>query len=212
MLLAIRLERSRRKPRVERVLLLGTGPIAREVLRELEDRPELRCAVVGVVDDAEPPAAGGRAPFLGPPERLAQIAQELRPHRIIVGKRQGRRAARELLQLQVGGLIVEDAAHAYERVTGKMAIDSLRPASLLFCEGFRSSLLQQVMARAVSVLFAVVGLCALLPLFALIAAAIKLESEGPVLFRQKRLGLCGKPFELLKFRTMRPASRSFRSW
>ncbi len=212
LLVAIRLERSRRKPRVERVLLFGTGPIGREVLRELEDRPELRCAVVGVVDDAEPPAAGGRAPFLGPPERLAQIAQELRPHRIIVGKRPGGRSARELLHLRVSGLIVEDAAHAYERLTGKMAIDSLRPASLLACEGFRSSRLQQVMARAISVLFAVVGLISLSPLLALIAAAIRLESEGPVLFRQRRLGLCGKPFELLKFRTMRAASRPTSEW
>src|SRR5258708_37613709 len=68
------------------------------------------------------------------------------------------------------------------------------------------------MGRAISGLFAGVGLFSLPPLIALIAAAIKLESEGPVFFRQKRLGLCGKPFELLKFRTMRAASRPPSEW
>jgi lipopolysaccharide/colanic/teichoic acid biosynthesis glycosyltransferase len=93
-----------------------------------------------------------------------------------------------------------------------MAIESLRPASLLFREGFRSTLLQRALSRGVSLLLAGLGLCALAPLFALIAAAIKIDSRGPVLFRQQRVGFRGKPFELLKFRTMHAASQPTSEW
>jgi lipopolysaccharide/colanic/teichoic acid biosynthesis glycosyltransferase len=118
----------------------------------------------------------------------------------------------QLLEQRVRGLIIEEGEEAYERATGKLAVESLRPGSLLFCQGFRSSLVQLALARGVSLLCAVAGLFALAPLLALIAALIKIDSEGPVLFRQKRVGLGGEPFDLFKFRTMHAATRSTSEW
>jgi exopolysaccharide biosynthesis polyprenyl glycosylphosphotransferase len=204
-----------RRSRVERVLLLGTGPLATKVIDELEARPQLRCVIVGVVDDrASAAAALRRYPLLGSPGQLGQIVQELRPHRIIValGDRRGHLPVLQLLEQRVRGLIIEEGEEAYERVTGKLAVESLRPGSLLFCQGFRNSLLQLAFARGVSLLCAVAGLLALAPLLALIAALIKIDSEGPVLFRQRRVGLGGEPFDLFKFRTMHAATRSTSEW
>ncbi len=206
---------SLRRSRVERVLLLGTSPLASKILRAFEARPQPRCIIVGAVDDtASPAVAVRRHPFLGPPERLGQIVRELGADRIIVapGDRRGRLPVRELLEQRIRGVIIEDGAEAYERVTGKVAIESLRPGGLLFSEGFRSSLLQLALARGVSLLCAVVGLFALAPLLALVAVAIRMDSEGPVLFRHKRVGLGGKPFDLLKFRTMHAATRPRSEW
>jgi len=110
------------------------------------------------------------------------------------------------------GIIVEDAASFYERLTGKLAIESLTPTSLVFSRRFGPSRGHQLIARVVSLAIAFVGLVACAPLMALIAAAIKLESDGPVLFVQPRVGAGGRPFTLMKFRTMRTAGQHTSEW
>jgi lipopolysaccharide/colanic/teichoic acid biosynthesis glycosyltransferase len=99
---------------------------------------------------------------------------------------------------------IEEAGDVYARLTGKIALDAVRPGDLLFGHGFRSSRGQRATARVLSVAGAIVGLLLAAPLLPLLALVIKLESPGPVLFRQQRLGLEGRPFQLYKLRTMRP--------
>ena len=112
----------------------------------------------------------------------------------------------------VRGIVVEEAAQCYERLTGQLAIESLTPTSIVFSGKFRPSRLHQAFARALSLLVAVVGLVCSLPLLGLIAVAIKLESDGPVLFVQPRVGANGRPFKLLKFRTMRATTAPQSEW
>lgn len=198
----------------ERLLLVGM-PMAEQIVQEIEARPRGRI-VIGVVDDSPVSAPRSvRCPLLGPMSRLAEIIDEVRPNRVLValGERRRRTPVRALLESCVAqGILVEDAREFYERLTGKLAVDTLTPTSIVFSKKFGPSRLQQVFARTLSVVVAVFGLVVLWPLLALIALAIRLDSAGPVLFVQERIGAHGRPFKLLKFRTMHPARRRQSEW
>jgi exopolysaccharide biosynthesis polyprenyl glycosylphosphotransferase len=191
-------------------------PMAEQLVQEIEARPGSRHIVIGVVDDAPVSAPRSvRCPLLGPMSRLAEIVEEVRPDRVLValGERRRRTPVRALLESCVAqGITVEDAREFYERLAGKVAVDTLTPTSIVFSKTFGPSRLHQVFARTLSVVAAVLGLIVLWPLLAVIALAIKLDSAGPMLFVQERIGAHGRPFRLLKFRTMHPAGRRSSEW
>jgi exopolysaccharide biosynthesis polyprenyl glycosylphosphotransferase len=180
----------------------------------MESRPHLGYEIVGVVDDTIASGTHHGYPLLGPLARLRDILAETRPNRIVVAlsERRARLPVRQLLEARVNGSLVEDGVDIYERLSGKIAIESLTPSNLIFSIDFRKSRLDLAAGRATSLAFAVVGLIVLAPLFALIALAIKLESKGPMFFIQDRLGLHAKPFRLVKFRTMRVVDAPKSEW
>ena len=197
----------------ERVLLLGTSPLALQLAEELSCRPHVQ--VLGVVDDAlAPTSLPIRLPRLGALDDLGRILHEQRPTRIIVTltARRGRLPVRLLLKARLRGVQVEDGLETYERLAGKLVIEALPPSALIFCKGLRNSRLLQASTRLLSVLVAAAGLLALLPLFAVVAALIALDSPGPVFFAQDRVGAGGRRFRLLKFRTMLPARATTSEW
>jgi sugar transferase (PEP-CTERM system associated) len=201
----------------DRVLILGTGALARKLIEEIEARPHFRYEIVGVADDGcgpdDPPL---RYPLLGPLEHLAKIAKETRADRIIVAlsERRGRMPMKQLLEAETRGILVEDGIQTYEHFTGKLAIEALTPSQLVFSRGFRKTRLQLARRRLVSLGAAVVGLVLTTPLMALIALAIKLDSRGPIFFIQERAGRGNRPFRLIKFRTMheKPAEQADSVW
>jgi exopolysaccharide biosynthesis polyprenyl glycosylphosphotransferase len=196
-----------------RVLILGNGPIVSKLIDELESSPRRRYVLIGVLDD-QPLREGTRAPWLGSLDRLAAIVEQARADRIVVAlaDRRGHLPLEPLLESRARGVAVEDAVEFYERLSGRMAIEALRPASLISAPGFRNHGTPERVARVVSVAIAVIGLVLLSPILAAIALAIRLDSDGPVLFIQERIGRDGQPFELLKFRTMRPQQERRSEW
>jgi len=199
--------------RSHRVLMIGGGPLAQELIAEIHGRPDLRQRVVGVVDDRSgPPLAG--CPRLGSLKDVLRIVDQVRPHRVIVtlASRRGSMPSKALLQLRVHGIEVEEGVEVYERLTGKIAIEALTPSSLIFSQHFRARRLDLALARVLSLPLVAVALVLLSPLLALIALAIKLDSSGPVLFVQERVGRGGRLFKLIKFRTMRPARGATSEW
>src|SRR5204863_1113578 len=163
------------------------------------------CVVVGVVDDppSSPFDAGG-VPLLSPISRLREIVEEVFPGRVVVAlsARRGRRLFPALLDSCLArGIAVEDAVEYYERITGKLAVESLTPSSIVLSGKFRPSAVQEGFARALTLTVAVIGLVGALPLMLLIVLAIKLDSPGPVFFVQERVGQRGRSFRLRKFRT-----------
>src|SRR3989454_9321359 len=183
----------------ERVLILGGSPLARQVTDEIERRRDLRYTVVGVVDDAQ---------------NLDRVIEATRPDRLVVAltERRGRLPLCRLLELRAGGILVEDVVETYERLTGKLALEALSPSSVIFSRDFDPSRLHLVLTRTLSLLVAGVGLIVLAPALGLIQLLIKLDSSGPVFFIQERVGLAGRPFKLIKFRTMHPVSRPKSEW
>jgi len=197
----------RRRAFADRVLVLGAGPLARRVIQEIESRPNFRYAVVGVVDDGTGVDAGDLPyPVLGPLERLDKILDDVKPDRLIVAltERRGRMPLTQLLECGARGILVEDGLRTYEYFTGKLPIESLTPSFLIFSGAFRKSRLQMGLRRASSLLLAAVGLLLSAPLMAVIAVAIAIDSRGPVFFVDRRAGRGGRPFNLVKFRTMHP--------
>jgi len=182
-----------------RVLILGASPLACQVIEEIKQRPHRRYVVVGVLDDAA---------------NLGRVLEATRPDRIVVALAdlRGRLPLHPLLESRARGVLVEDAVEMYERLTGKLALEALRPSSVIFSRDFGMSRFHRALSRPLSLLVSIVGLIVLVPLLGLILLVIKLDSRGPVFFVQKRVGLLGRPFKLIKFRTMHPVSRPRSEW
>lgn len=199
----------------DRLLILGSGSMARQLIEEIESAHPHRYCVVGLVDDQRPDAESPLAArWLGPCDRLAEIVAQTRPERIVVAlaDRRDRLPLESLLESRVQGIVVEDALDFYERLTGKIAIEALRPSMLFLSKGFKNHGAAEITARAISIVGAALGLVLLLPVLALIAVAVKLDSRGPVFFIQQRAGKNGRTFGLVKFRTMHPCKEARSEW
>jgi exopolysaccharide biosynthesis polyprenyl glycosylphosphotransferase len=194
----------------EHVLILGTSPLAWAIAQEIEDAPHLGYDIVGLIDDGGKPPAGNTVthiPF-GSLERLNAILNDMQPDRIIVAlrERRGRLPIQGLLNARMSGIMVEDGVEVHERLTGKLAIESLNPSFLFFSKDFKKLPLQMALRRAASLAVALLGLIVATPLMAIIMIAIWLDSGSPIFFVQDRAGVKGRPFKLVKFRTMYPAT------
>ncbi|GBD44685.1 UDP-N-acetylgalactosamine-undecaprenyl-phosphate N-acetylgalactosaminephosphotransferase [bacterium HR40] len=120
-----------------------------------------------------------------------------------VRDRRGRLPYRHLLACRRLGIRVVDYNSFYEAETGRVDLDLVRPAELLFGARFEGDTLDLVAKRVFDLVLAILVLVVTAPVLVLAALAIKLEDGGPVFYRQWRLGAGGRPFELVKFRSMR---------
>jgi len=191
---------------VDRMLILGTGPVGIRLTRDILARPELQVQVLGFLDEkgenigkplVNPGIIGGAAD-------LETIVQAQGINRVVISllERRGRMPVRQLLHLKFAGVRVEEAHSVLERMTGRIGLEYLSPSWLILSDGFRKSPGLTWTKRLLDVVVSLIALLLCLPLFAVVAVATLLESGGPVLFRQERTGLRGRPFDMLKFRSM----------
>ena len=199
-----RLRSSRRH--VTRVLVVGVSRVAPSIV-ELEKSGAHPFLTLGFLDDA--PDAPDRVPqgreLLGKPADLLTLVDELRPDLVLVALPDMRGAVptSDLLECRLRGIRVEDWPTFYEKQTGKVLVADLRPSWLIFSDGFAKTHTTQLIKRAIDLICALVGFVLMLPVLVLVAIAIKLDSHGPVFFRQERVGQNGRLFTLIKFRSMR---------
>jgi sugar transferase (PEP-CTERM system associated) len=192
----------------ERLLLVGTGPQAVALARELfERRMELGVEIVGFIDPD--PAKVGR-PLINPGiigtiDDIPAIAARHQVSRVVVSMadRRGVLPMDKLLRMKLAGVQFDHLASVYEEYTGKIAIENLRPSWFVFSNGFRRKEWLVVAKRGFDVVAAAVGLVLGLPIMLLAALAVRLTSKGPVLYHQTRVGQHGRLFVVHKFRSMR---------
>ena len=191
----------------ERILIIGTDETARTVARQVLAQRDFPYEIVGFIDeDARRIGESIVNPrIVGTPADIQELVTTRGIDRIFVGlsDRRGRLPVRELLRAKLSGVRVEDVNTVYERLTGKLMVEDLRPSWLIFSDDFRASRLTRQTKRAFDTLLAFVGLVIAAPLMVLVAVAVWLESGFPVLYRQERVGEQGRRFMLNKFRSMR---------
>jgi sugar transferase (PEP-CTERM system associated) len=197
----------------ERLLLVGTGPAAIGLARELfERRQELGVEIVGFVD---PDPARLGAPVINPGvigtiEDIPSIVRARGVDRVVVSlaDARGKLPMDKLLEMKLDGVSFDHLASVYEELTGKIAVENLRPSWLIFSEGFRKSRAVNSLKRLMDIALAIVGLALAFPVMLVVAAAVRLTSAGPVLYRQQRIGQHGRVFTVVKFRSMRQDAES----
>jgi sugar transferase (PEP-CTERM system associated) len=190
----------------ERMLILGTGQAGIQLTRDILSRPELRARILGFLDERGE-NIGKRLVnpgIIGAATDLESIVHDQGITRVVISlaERRGHMPVRQLLRLKFSGVRVEEAHSVLERMTGRIVLEHLSPSWLILSEGFCKSPLLIWTKRVSDIALSLAALILCLPLFGGLAIAIWLESGSPILFRQERTGLRGRPFNMLKFRSM----------
>ncbi len=185
---------------VERIYVLGTGERAQRVVHGLRQNPEIGVEIASWTGKME-----GAVTLEAVAAHLMEVVEKQKVHRVIVAApdRRGMVPMKELLQLRMQGVKIEEADSWLEKINGKIEVENLNPSWLIFGQGFRRSSTFILVRRLLSIAISLVGLVLALPLLPFIILAIRLDSPGPVFYRQARVGKAGRIFEVLKFRTMR---------
>ncbi len=200
--------KSLRKHLKPKVVVLGTGAAASALWRACGDRHGVRLHRFFEIDEE---AAHARGDAL-PPDRVAVLDDDFvrrmrdeQVEEIVVAldDLRSRLPAQSLLECRMSGIRVTDHISFLERSTGRIELRWARPSWLIFSDGFHNRRLQVQAKRVLDVVTSLALLALFAPLLPLIAAAIAFDSKGPVFYRQKRVGVDGSAFWMLKFRTMR---------
>jgi sugar transferase (PEP-CTERM system associated) len=195
---------------VHRVLIAGTGSSGIRLVREILEHPELNIKVLGFLDEknenigrslVNPGVVGGVTD-------IEDYVQRERVDWVVLafGERRGVMPTRQLVRVKLSGVRVEEAHTLYEKLMGSVMLERLSPSWLVLSEGFRKDILLMSTKRLMDVTISLISLIVLCPVLLLISLAIYLESGSPVLFRQERVGMKGRSFDILKFRSMRQNS------
>ncbi len=192
----------------QNTVIVGAGEIGQLIARKLVRHPEYGANVVGFVDRS-PKARRIDLPehltILGTPNRLPEIVEILDIERVVIAF--SHESISELLalvrQLRDLPVQVDLVPRLFELVTPSVTVHSVEGMPLLGLPVIRASSSARMVKRAIDVIGATLALALTAPLFAYIALRIRLDSDGPILFRQTRLGFAMKEFATLKFRTMK---------
>ena len=191
----------------ENVLILGTDLGAQDLARETLERARLEFRIAGFV--GEHASEVGRRlvnpSVIGTLDQVPELVEKERIDLVVVAldDLRGRLPIGELLRCKMAGVRVEDAATFLERLTGRILVRHLRPSWFVFSQGFKRDRLYDRSKQIFEPVAAFVGLVLLAPILGLVALVLRLDSQGPILYRQERVGTRGRTFRLYKLRTMR---------
>ncbi len=189
----------------DRVLLIGSGDMAQAILQQIISSPFLGYELIGVVDDNLEQTSVQEIPILGAIEDLPHLIEHHDIDEVIIAmpEKGHRETVRIISYCERGRVSIKIFPDVFQFVTSQASIDHLGGLPLL---SVRDNALRGYMLlfkRAIDIIGALIGLILFSPFMFMVAIAIKLESPGPVFFIQDRMGLDGKPFKMLKFRSMR---------
>jgi sugar transferase (PEP-CTERM system associated) len=188
----------------QNVLVLGTGDLARK-MEQIMFLHKTHYAFAGYYDLSPKNRQDTAFPQQSTCEGLVNISKIEKIDKIVVSvtERRGVFPLQELLNCKFAGIEIVDAPSFYEELMGKMLIENITPGWFIFADGFKLNQTIKVFKRVSDIFFASIGLMLTSPLFPLIALLIKIDSKGPVFYRQLRVGERENNFLLTKFRTMK---------
>jgi sugar transferase (PEP-CTERM system associated) len=190
-----------------RVLILGSSKEARKIAEDLLCYQPLMYELKGFIDDLDNKSGTSmvQPKILGDYKQIQEIVERESIDKVVVALSdcRGKLPMETLLACKLHGVEVEEGATFYEQVCSKIMLENLRPSWLVFSPGFSVSPHLCFLKRLVDILVSVLGLIGAAPLMLVVALLIKIDSRGPVFYRQQRVGQNGKLFTLTKFRSMR---------
>jgi sugar transferase (PEP-CTERM system associated) len=187
-----------------RVLVLGTGPLAKKIgdLIQTTNHNHILKGYVNLSGESVHVPADA---IVGNGHGLVATVKEEKAHKLVVSlsERRGVFPVQDVMNCKFSGIEVIDAPSFYEEITGKLLIENTMPSWFIFSNGFRMNATAKSSKRIFDIVCSLIFVILVLPLLPLVALIIKLDSHGPVFFRQLRVGEMDKPFFIYKFRTMR---------
>lgn len=190
-----------------RVLILGSSKEARKIAEDLLYYQPLKYEIRGFIDDVYKPSSVSipHPKILGNYKQLQEIVERENIDKVVVALSdcRGKLPMETLLACKLQGVEVEEGATFYEQVCSKIMLENLRPSWLVFSQGFSISPHLCFFKRLADILLSILGLILAAPLMIAVTILIKIDSQGPLFYRQQRVGQNGKRFTLIKFRSMR---------
>lgn len=189
---------------VRNILVLGTGPFASSISKEIEGTHDSSHRIICFVGDNEVTFNPRQIPVVQHINNMADYCRQHDIEQIILAldDRRKKTPIKELLNCKLTGINVKPGVEFYETITGKFPVEKVDPSGIFFSEGFALGRITKVCKRIMDILLASVGIVLTLPLTLLSALIIKLESPGPVFYMQERVGTKGCTFKVIKFRSM----------
>lgn len=187
------------------IVIIGAGETAKKIFHEIESHQDCGFTVLAFVSSKEPTFPIGNIPLLPDLDALNSLNLTSRIERIVValGDRRGKMPIPDLLQYKLQGTPIEEGISFFESLTGKILVEKVNPAWLIFSQGFDKGKVAYICKRFNDLFLSVIGLLLTLPVCAITALLIKLESPGPIFYLQERVCERGKTFKVVKFRSMR---------
>jgi lipopolysaccharide/colanic/teichoic acid biosynthesis glycosyltransferase len=187
---------------MRKLIIVGTTRLTDRLIEAVDAAPEGTYAILGVVGERPGATTIKRYPMLGTLADLDRIVQRLRPDVVALTLNDALPTRTSLESRASAALVVEDGVEMYEGLTGTVPMEALKPGGLMLEGVRRLSPGYTACTRVIGIIASLAGLIVLSPILLLIAAAIALDSDGPIIFAQLRGGRAGHAFRMLKFRTM----------
>jgi len=205
---------------IQRILIVGSSETGKTIAQEILSNPDLGYGLIGFVDEQLMDGHSHRgdrfkvngnglgltsiAPIVGTISEFDKVVKDDRIDQIVVALAERRSIfpLETLLNCKVRGMRIYEATDFYEQLTGKIVVRGLRPSWLIFSQGFKKSKIEKALKRGFDIVLSILCLILGAPLMLLLSILIKLESRGPVIFKQVRVGEGEKPFNIYKFRSM----------
>ena len=190
---------------VQEIVVLGTGRLAEDIAKEIEGKQDSSYKILGFIGERKTIYNPNNAPFFKDLDEMEHLVPGKHIQKIVVAldDRRGTTPIKKLLKYKMQGVVIEQGISFYERVTGRLLVENMEPSWIIYSEGFSLSRWQFMVKRMVDILFSLAILFVSSPIMLLSALIIKMESAGPFLYSQDRVGKKNIPFKVYKFRSMR---------
>ncbi len=193
----------------QRIIILGSSETAVAITNEINEKRDSGYVITSIVSKSpwseQTCSLNVNMICLSTYNKICEVAEDLKVKKIVVALKEKRGAfpVKELLRCRVRGIEILEGSTFYEMLTGKLIVEQINPSWLIFSQGFQKSRSQKFLKRTIDLLISLIMMIVLSPLMLLTAIVIKLDSRGPVIFSQERVGENRKPYMVHKFRSMR---------
>jgi sugar transferase (PEP-CTERM system associated) len=194
----------------QKIIVVGSGELAKVIINEINQKKDCGYTVSVIIPECSEninfPNKKDAASTIYKKdfEDLCVLSEQLGITKVVIAltEKRGLLPIRELLKCRVSGIEIIDGVSFYEKLKGKLMVEQINPAWLIFSEGFQKSQAMRFLKRTADINLSIILTILLLPIFVITAILIKIDSKGPIIFSQERIGKNRNQYLVYKFRSM----------